>query len=144
MAGFAAEPDQRAKRGTGRRIADRLGIGRLGSAGPLDHQPDGASRQPVLTYGHAVTRKVILNWPFGPFRDCPPIPLPRWQGRGQSRDALRGAGGRTQVALRPLCALIPIDLLLGGRPLRPTTQGDRIILMVLSPLENCLCYASHT
>ena len=38
----AAEPDQRAKRDTGGRIADRVGIGRLGAAGPLDHQPDGA------------------------------------------------------------------------------------------------------
>ena len=45
----AAEPDQRAERGTGRRIADSVCIGRLGSAGPLDRQPDGALRKPVLT-----------------------------------------------------------------------------------------------
>ena len=32
-----AEPDQRAERSTGRRIADRVGLGRLGTAGPLDH-----------------------------------------------------------------------------------------------------------
>ena len=44
-----AEPDQRTQRDTGGRIADRLGIGRLGSAGPLDHQPDGALGQSVLT-----------------------------------------------------------------------------------------------
>ena len=44
-----AEPDQRAERDTGGRIADRLGIGRLGAAGPLDHQPDGALWQSVLT-----------------------------------------------------------------------------------------------
>jgi hypothetical protein len=69
-----------------------------------------------------MTRKVIRNRPLGPFRDGPPIPRPRWQGRGPSRDALRGAGGRTPVALHPLCALIPLDLLLGGRPLRPTTR----------------------
>ena len=45
----AAEPDQRAERDTGRCIADRVGIGRLGAAGPLDHQPDGALREPILT-----------------------------------------------------------------------------------------------
>jgi site-specific DNA recombinase len=33
----ATEPDQRAQRDTGWRIADRVGIGRLGTAGPLDH-----------------------------------------------------------------------------------------------------------
>jgi hypothetical protein len=32
-----AEPDQRAERSTGRRITDRVGLGRLGAAGPLDH-----------------------------------------------------------------------------------------------------------
>ena len=40
----AAEPDQRAERDTGRRLAARVGLGRLGAAGPLDHQPDGALR----------------------------------------------------------------------------------------------------
>jgi hypothetical protein len=44
-----AEPDQRTERHTGWRIADRVGIGRLGTSGPLDHQPDGTIRQPVLT-----------------------------------------------------------------------------------------------
>jgi hypothetical protein len=43
-----AEPDQRAERGTGRRMTARVGIGRLGAAGPLDHSPDGALGQPVL------------------------------------------------------------------------------------------------
>jgi len=32
-----AEPDQRAQRRTGRRITDRVGLGRLGAARPLDH-----------------------------------------------------------------------------------------------------------
>ena len=40
----ATEPDQRAQRDTGWRIADCVGIGRLGAAGPLAHQPDGALR----------------------------------------------------------------------------------------------------
>ena len=44
-----AEPDQRAAWDAGGRIADRRGLGRLGSARPLDHQPDGAFGQSVLT-----------------------------------------------------------------------------------------------
>jgi hypothetical protein len=43
------EPDQRAEGDTHRRITDRIGVGRLGASGPLDHEPDGAVRQPVLT-----------------------------------------------------------------------------------------------
>jgi hypothetical protein len=45
----AAEPDQRAAWGTGRCMADRVGLGRLGAAAPLDHQPDGTLREPILT-----------------------------------------------------------------------------------------------
>ena len=40
----ATEPDQCAKRDTGWRIAERVGIGRLGAAGPLAPQPAGALR----------------------------------------------------------------------------------------------------
>ena len=49
----AAEPDQRAERRTGWRIADRIGIGRLGASGPLDHQPEVRSGSLSL---HKVTR----------------------------------------------------------------------------------------
>jgi hypothetical protein len=45
----AAEPNQCAERGTGRRMADRVGLGRLGGAGPLYPQPDGTLREPILT-----------------------------------------------------------------------------------------------
>src|SRR5262245_21970659 len=58
-----AEPDQRAARDTGWRIAERIGRGWLGAAGPLDHQPDGALWQAVLTSGDAVTRKVLRHGP---------------------------------------------------------------------------------
>jgi hypothetical protein len=44
-----AEPDQRAERSTGRRVTDRVGIGRLRSPGPLDDSPDSALWQTVLT-----------------------------------------------------------------------------------------------
>jgi hypothetical protein len=122
----AAEPDQRAARGTGWRIADRVGLGRLGAVAPLAHQPDGMLREPLLTSGHAVARTVIRHRPCAPFRAWPPIPRPRRQGRGHSRDALRGAGGRTQAALRPLCAFRALGRLLGCRPLGPTARlrGD--------------------
>ena len=44
-----AEPDQRAERDAGGRMADRIGLGRLGSASPLAHPPDGAFGPSVLT-----------------------------------------------------------------------------------------------
>jgi hypothetical protein len=96
-----AEPDQRAERRTGRRMTDRGGLGRLGAAGPLAHSPDGALWQPGLPSGHALTRKVIRHRPRGPFRACPPLPLPRWQGRGQQRvseERATKAGGPTQAS----------------------------------------------
>jgi hypothetical protein len=85
-----------------------------------------------------VTRKVLRHGPFAPFRHWPPIPLPRRQGRSPSRDALRGAGGRTQGALQPLCAFLPLGLRLGGRPLgigiklsiNSCRKGDGFMLLV--------------
>jgi hypothetical protein len=118
----AAAPDPRPARGTGRRLAERVGRGRRGAARPFAHPPDRTLREPLLTYEHAVTRNGIRHRPLGPVRAGPPLPLPGRQGRGPSRDALRGAGGRTPGALRSFCALIPLDLRLGGRPLRPPTR----------------------
>jgi hypothetical protein len=117
-----AEPDQRAERRTGRRMTDRGGLGRLGAAGPLAHSPDGALWQPGLPSGHALTRKVIRHRPRGPFRACPPLPRPRWQGRGQRCDALRGKSRRPPLARRSRCACIPGGLLLRCRPLRPAAR----------------------
>ena len=121
----ATEPEQRAKRDTGWRLAERVGIGRRGAAGPFEHQPDGALREPSLTERHAVTRKIVRNRPLGPCRDFPPIPLPGRQRGGQRRDTLRGAGRRTPGAFCPFFAFLPIALLLGARPLEPAARLRR-------------------
>jgi hypothetical protein len=118
----AAEPDQRTARGPGQRSAERVGQGRFGAWSPLQPQPDRTLWEPRRPSAPVVPRQGIRHRPCGPCRACPPLPRPGWQGRGQSRDARRSAGGRRPGALRPGCALLPIDLRLGGRPLRPTTR----------------------
>src|SRR5207249_8089272 len=43
------EPDKGAQRGARRGMTDRVGLRRFGTSRPLDHEPDGAVRQALLT-----------------------------------------------------------------------------------------------
>src|SRR5919202_5316743 len=69
-----AEPDQSAQRGAHRSITDGEGIRRLGTQRPLDHKPDSAVREALLTQGHPLTGKRIRDRPLGPFCYLPAIP----------------------------------------------------------------------
>ena len=55
-------------------ITDLVAVVRIGTLLPLDHEPDAALRQAVLTPRHPLASKGIQEWPFGPFRDVASIP----------------------------------------------------------------------
>jgi len=61
------EPDEETPGGARRGMTDRVGRRRLGPHRPLDHQPDGAVRQAVLTQRDPLTGKRLRDRPLGPF-----------------------------------------------------------------------------
>jgi hypothetical protein len=60
------EPDEGAPGGARRRMTDRVGLRRLGSHGPLEHEPHGAVWQALLTQRHPLPGKRIRDRPLGP------------------------------------------------------------------------------
>src|SRR5215831_1190279 len=88
--------------------------------GAFHHQPYRFVRKALFTQHHLPLGKLILDRPFGPFRDFPPIPETIMDAFGQALDRDGSLLRLSHHPFRALFSLIRGSLWLGHRSLSPT------------------------
>src|SRR5215831_14449456 len=74
---YPTEPDQQAQGNTPGGVAEVVPVLRMGSQRPLDEQPDGRSRLPVLAEHDPFAGELVGDGAFGPLRHGAAIPKRR-------------------------------------------------------------------
>lgn len=83
------EPDQQAQGNTQGSVAEVVPVLRMGAKRPLDEQPYGRGRLPVLTQHDPFAREFVGQGPFGAFGDGAAIPECRGDVVREGRDCTR-------------------------------------------------------
>ena len=64
---YPTEPNKDAPGRTRRGMTDIVRVHGVGPHRPLDHEPDGTIRKPLLTERHTLAGKRLRDWPLGSF-----------------------------------------------------------------------------
>src|SRR5215475_5014069 len=121
----ATEPDEEAQGYARWGMTDRGRVRWLRAHCALDPQPDAPLWQPLLTQRDPLARQRIRKRAVGSFRDGPPIPPGRWQGRRHRRHGTGVGRGGDDDALRGCFPLRAIRVLRRRGALKPAARLRR-------------------